>query len=298
MSDDTGTITVEVDVMLVGQLPVANAYLFRPPGRNLLTALPALLRPGDEFLRTPLLAFAVRHPSVGPILIDTGLHPDAGEDLGKDYGRFLSSVFRKLRPADETYEEQLRGLGIEPSEVERVVMTHLHVDHTGGMRLLPKAKFVCSREEWAAATGRAAVRNGYASTHLPSASRMRFVDFARDGEPYGPFAQTIDLLGDGSIRLVSTPGHTRGHLSVLLRLAGGRQVLLIGDAVYTLRSLREEILPLLTVGDQLYLSSLRQLKAYAEREPDATLIPFHDPAAWRALGEATAPVRERAARTQ
>lgn len=43
--------------------------------------------------------------------------------------------------------------------------------------------------------------------------------FDRDGEPYGAFTKTIDLLGDSTIRLIYTPGHTAGHLSVLLRLA-------------------------------------------------------------------------------
>ena len=112
---------------------------------------------------------------------------------------------------------------------------------------------------------------------------MDLVDFDRDGERHGPFSSTIDLLGDGSVRLISTPGHTRGHMSILLRPAGGRQVLVAGDAVYTLRSLRAEILPLLTVDDELYLRSLRELKAFAEQHPDAVVVPTHDPTAWRPL---------------
>src|SRR5204863_705099 len=118
----------------------------------------------------------------------------------------------------------------------------------GGMRLLPTAEFVCSEEEWAAATSRRAVLNGYAQGHLPPRSRMRLVDFDRDGERHPPFARTIDLLGDGSIRLLSTPGHTRGHLSVLLRLDGGRRVLLVGDAAYTTRHIEEQLLSLLTAS--------------------------------------------------
>jgi glyoxylase-like metal-dependent hydrolase (beta-lactamase superfamily II) len=81
-------------------------------------------------------------------------------------------VFRNLKPADVPYEEQLRRLGVEPREVVRVIMTHLHVDHTSGMRLLPKAKFVCARDEWAAATAAGAASKGYAAHHLPPAWRM------------------------------------------------------------------------------------------------------------------------------
>jgi N-acyl homoserine lactone hydrolase len=274
---------VELEVMVTGEIAVPYPYVFRPRSST-LTRLPGLLRPEGKPLRMPLLAFAVRHPSAGPILIDTGLHPDAVKDLRGDYGPMLSLVFRKLRPADQTFEEQLGGLDIDPLEVRLVVMTHLHVDHTGGMRLLPEAEFVCSRREWAAATGRSPAFGGYASGHLPPASRMRLIDFDREGDSLAPFTSTIDLLGDGSIRFISTPGHTRGHLSVLLRVAGGRKVLLVGDAAYTLRSIHEEILPLLTVNDRLYRRSLREIKTYAEEEPEAILVPFHDPTAWQALG--------------
>ena len=280
MSD--AATAVDLDVMFVGEVPMPHAYVFRPEG-GALGKLAAFVRPGGGWLRAPLLSFAVRHPTAGAVIIDTGLHPDALRNLRGDYGPLMTLLFRKLRPAGQSFEEQLRELEIDPGEVKLAVMTHLHVDHTSGMRLLPDAEFVCSREEWAAATGRSAARQGYVAGHLPAASRMRLLDFDSDGEPHAPFTGTIDLLGDGSVRLVSTPGHTRGHLSVLLRVAGGSEVLVIGDAVYTRRSLREEAFPLLTTGDELYLRSLREIKAYARSHPDAVLVPTHDPDAWREL---------------
>ncbi len=192
----------------------------------------------------------------------------------------MSLVFANLRPAHAPFDEQLRALAIEPQSVQRVIMTHLHVDHTSGMRLLPEAEFTCSHEEWAAARRRLAVRNGYVAHHLPPESPMRLVDLDRDGEPYGPFPRTLDLLGDGSIRLIATPGHTVGHLSVLLRLTHGRQVLVLGDAAYTID---EEILPMLTADDDASLRSMREIRAFAENEPEAIVVPTHDPSAWHEL---------------
>lgn len=122
---------------------------------------------------------------------------------------------------------------------------------------------------------------------------MRLIDFDRDGEPCGAFTKTIDLLGDGSIRLIFTPGHTVGHMSVLLRLAQKRQVLIVGDAAYTLRNIREGILPMLTANDEASLRSMRQIKAFAESEPGAILVPTHDPTAWHELRHVT-PSAERA----
>jgi glyoxylase-like metal-dependent hydrolase (beta-lactamase superfamily II) len=245
--------------------------------------LPQLLRPGGPSIRMPMLAFALRHPREGTILVDTGVHPDTARDLRGDFGPVLGLVFRSMRPGEESFDQQLAGLGIDPAEVRLVVMTHLHADHTSGMRLLPEAEVVCSHREWKAAHGRSPALGGYVPSHLPDDSRMRLIDFEREGEPHGPFSRTVDLLGDGSIRLLSTPGHTPGHLSVLVRLPGERQALLVGDAAYTLRNIREEVLSFFTVDDKLYLRSLREIRAFAEREPEVPLVPSHDPDAWREL---------------
>jgi glyoxylase-like metal-dependent hydrolase (beta-lactamase superfamily II) len=196
----------------------------------------------------------------------------------------MGLLFRELTPAGAPFDAQLRELGVRPDELGRVVMTHLHVDHTSGMRLLPRATFVCTREEWRAAHARFASTQGYVGHHLPPDSRVELLDYARAGEPFGPFARTIDLFGDGTMRLISTPGHTPGHQSVLLRLEDGRQVLVVGDAAYTLRSIREQVLPMRTADDDASRRSLRELKAFAVQAPDAIVVPTHDPDAWRQLG--------------
>jgi glyoxylase-like metal-dependent hydrolase (beta-lactamase superfamily II) len=287
VSHDLSTTGVELDMMLTAEVPTPYGYVYRTRGGNRLTRALAVLRPGGEVLRSPCLAYAVRHPSAGTILIDTGMHPAARKSLRQDFGAPMSLVFRSMRPAKEPFDEQLRALRIEAGAVEQVIMTHLHIDHTSGMRLLPNAEFTCEREEWTATRGTFAAGKGYIRHHLPSESRMRLVDFETEGEAYGVFAKTIDLLGDGTIRLISTPGHTVGHLSVLLRLAHGRQVLVIGDAAYTLRNIREEILSMLTANDEASLRSMREIKAFAEREPEAILVPSHDPTAWHDLRHVT-----------
>jgi glyoxylase-like metal-dependent hydrolase (beta-lactamase superfamily II) len=106
----------------------------------------------------------------------------------------------------------------------------------------------------------------------------------RNAERHGPFERTVDLLGDGSIRLLDTPGHTAGHVSVLVRLAG-REALLVGDAVYSMRNLHEGILPWRTVDDDIYRQSVRELRAYAEQNPNALVIPTHDGEVWDRLDD-------------
>ena len=282
----TANACVELEIIVTAQLPMPEAYTFRPEGGNAVTRLAAVLRPGAPTVMSQCLAFIVRHPSAGVILIDTGFHPDASTDPRRDFGLPMSLVFRGLRPTGE-FTAQLADHEVAAGDVRQVVMTHLHVDHTSGMRLLPRAEFVCAREEWQAAHGRSAATKGYVASHLPPPDRVRLLELSRDGEPFGPFRRALDLLGDGSVRLLFTPGHSRGHLSVLLQHAAGRRTLIIGDAVYTLRSLREERLPLLTEDDEQYRTSLRQIAAFAAAEPAVELVPTHDPDAWRAVGKAS-----------
>jgi N-acyl homoserine lactone hydrolase len=273
---------VELDVIVTAKVSMPHGYVYRSPGNPVKRVITGI-SPFGGILHAPCIAYVVRHPSAGTILIDTGMHRDARENPSRDFGLPLSLMFRMLRPAKEPFDEQLRALGIEPGDVERVVMTHLHVDHTSGMRLLPNARFTVSAAEWAATQGRFPVAKGYVPHHLPAGSRMQLLDFDVDGEPYTAFKQTIDLLGDGTIRLISTPGHTAGHLSVLLRLADGGEALLVGDAAYTLRNIHEGILPILTDDDATARRSIGEIKAFALANPRTILVPSHDPDAWRAL---------------
>ena len=148
------------------------------------------------------------------------------------------------------------------------------------------ATFICAKAEWQAATARFGAWWGYARRQLPSPARVRTIDFEGQLlEPHGPFGRTVDVLGDGSVRLLYTPGHTAGHVSVLTRLAD-REALLVGDAVYTMRNLNEGIMPYRSVDEAAYRRSLAELRAYAEHNPDALIIPTHDIGVWEGLQDA------------
>ncbi len=248
---------VKLEVLETGRVPMPYGYVFRRDG-NRLTRLRAGLSKHGETLPAPCLAFVVRHPEAGNLLIDTGLHPDAARNLRKDFGFLMSRLFGELEPSAVAFAEQLRSVSVEPEKVIRVVMTHLHVDRTSAAR-------------------------GYVAHHLPPASKMQLLDYEKDGEPHDAFARTIDLFGDDTVRLIYTPGHTHGHQSLLLRLEDGRTVLLVGDAAYTLRSIREQLLPMATADDASSLRTLGELNAFARDHPDALLVPTHDPEAWKAL---------------
>jgi N-acyl homoserine lactone hydrolase len=83
-------------------------------------------------------------------------------------------------------------------------------------------------------------------------------------------------------RLVSTPGHTPGHQSVVLR-TGHREVLVAGDAAYTARGLNGGPLPLIVADEHVYRRSQKEILRYLEQTPDALAILSHDYEAWPSL---------------
>ena len=275
---------VTLDVIHVARIPIPHGYVFRPAGRS-LSRWWSGFRVGPDAVDCVCLAFVIGHPTAGAILVDTGLHPDAHRSLS-DLGWPMRLMFRALEPIGAPFDRQLRSLGIVPDAVEHVVMTHLHVDHTGGMRLLPSARFTCTRAEWTAAQRRFAAGKGYAAHHLPDARRMRLIDPEADGTPHGAFTHTVDLLGDDTVRLLSTPGHTPGHLSVLVHTHEHGDVLLVGDAAYTRRNIDEDVLPLITDDDHASRTSMRQIREHVASAPRTLVVPSHDPTAWHQLSAA------------
>lgn len=238
----------------------------------------------------PIPAFLVEHPSAGPILIDTGLHPSVAVDKKQNVGRLLAATTAKawrMEPS-QALPDQLRERGIEPSQVGLIVMTHLHLDHASGMVQFPDATFAISRQEWERANEPRAVTSGYVTSHFDHAFDYRLLDF--DGPDVGSFAsfgRSFDLLGDGSVRVAFTPGHTMGHMSVVLR-AADREVLLTGDAAYTRHTIETGHKPYLMQDEHLFDRSLREIQRYVEQTPSALVIPGHEMASFeearKALG--------------
>ena len=95
-------------------------------------------------------------------------------------------------------------------------MTHLHNDHASGAIQFPDATFVVDAAEWRAAC-KGGFAEGYRHAHFDQPFDWRTVDYDGGRRRTPASSASLDLFGDGSVRLLSTPGHTRGHQSILLR---------------------------------------------------------------------------------
>jgi glyoxylase-like metal-dependent hydrolase (beta-lactamase superfamily II) len=242
-----------------------------------------------ELISVPVVAFLLEHPSAGLVLIDTGFHRSIAEGPADERARNLGPVGRimgrhaRMRP-EQTVVAQLRELGLEPDDIGLLVMTHLHFDHASALCDFPHARVLVSQAEWAAANGRGSVMRGYSKAQFDPRPTYMTIDFDGPGAVrQGPFERAVDVFADGSLMLVSTPGHSLGHLSVILRL-GEREALLTGDAAYTIGTLRDGKRPQRRGDDKrAFERSLAALAAWDREHPDALVVPGHDMAAWEQL---------------
>lgn len=223
-----------------------------------MTAPAGLWRQGDEEperpLRLPVPAYLIETDSER-ILVDTGLHPDAVTDPEARYGEGTALGHFGL--------EQEEGLAnqVDLSTVTRLVLTHLHFDHAGGLALIPDSvPVVIQRAEWEAAYDRAGVERNFfqPADYAEVPSNLRLIDGDHD------------LLGDGSIELLSTPGHTSGHQSVRIGdLVLGADVALFAGGLDDLK------FPAFGADQDAQVKSAERLRDL--RDAGLTIQPGHDP---------------------
>jgi glyoxylase-like metal-dependent hydrolase (beta-lactamase superfamily II) len=226
-----------------------------------LTAPASLLRAGEpegELIRFPVPAFVVETEDER-ILVDTGLHPAAVADPEAFYGAAQARFLFKLE------QEQSIGDQVDLSTLTKVVLTHLHYDHAGALALVPASvPVVVQRAEWAAGNDSAAVARNF---FIPR-------DYGDPERPVELVDGDHDLLGDGSVRLLLTPGHTPGHQSVQIG-----DLVIGADVAYFSDSLDDHRFPL--YGDDRDEQARSADRLRTLRDAGHIVLPGHDPGVLR-----------------
>jgi N-acyl homoserine lactone hydrolase len=223
-----------------------------------LTAPAGLWRRHDDLdrqVRVPVPAYLIETDSER-ILVDTGLNPAAVKDPAGRYGS------REAIGPFQPELDQALGEQIDLATITMVVLTHLHFDHVGGLEHVPpSAPIVVQRREWEAGHDAAATARNF---YLP-------VDYAAPERPVTLVDGDHDLLGDGSIELLLTPGHTPGHQSVRI----GDELILGADVAYFESGLDDHRFP--PYGDDRPEQRLSAERLRSLRDAGARVIPGHDP---------------------
>ena len=169
-------------------------------------------------VEVPVPFFLLRHPQ-GLIVVDGGNPLAVARDPHAHWGG-LADVFEVHMSEAQHCEAQLRKLGVDPDDVSHIIQTHLHIDHTGALGHFPNAVVVVHALE----------REAALAADDPTQTGYVRADYDRPELRWQTIEGDTDLFGDGLIRLVETPGHAAGHISLLIVLPDTGAVLITADA--------------------------------------------------------------------
>ena len=229
----------------------------------------------------PLSVCVIEHRDA-LVLVDAGMAPKVATDpeFWPDAITrvIMNKIFRFHIEPDDALGMQLRRAGIAPEDVDKAIITHLHFDHAGGIADIPGAELITSKEAWDHMLRPHSEREGVLrrDIEIPGA-KWRQIEYAPlEDATLQPFTHGHDLMGDGSIVLLPTPGHLDGSLSVFLRV--DPPILFVSDLCYRTDLLMNEQFP--GTGEQEVLAeSWAKVRALTKTLPDLLIVPSHEQAA-------------------
>lgn len=155
---------------------------------------------------------------------------------------------------DKTITSQLAELGLKPGDVTYVALSHTHGDHIGNVGLFPDSTILMQRVEY----------NWISSPDGPNDNVNQLKALARRLMGTPKHLQLLDgdtdVFGDGSVTLISTPGHTPGHQSLLVHLKNSGFIILSGDVAHSEDNLAKDIVPSLNTDKAASIASMDMIK--------------------------------------
>jgi glyoxylase-like metal-dependent hydrolase (beta-lactamase superfamily II) len=235
----------------------------------------------------PINVYVIEHAK-GLVLFDTGQDRASVTDDSYFPGGFTGVIYGRLARfhigEGETLDSQLDTLGYSAADVETAILSHLHQDHIGGIAELNGADLLVSAAEWQELSRFAPEPRGFLREHImiPGLT-WRQISFEPTNDPtLTPFPESLDVMGDGSLVMLPTPGHTAGSVSLLIRRRGRSPLLLVGDLTYGSELLQRRRVP--GVGNRSQLAKTTdKVLGLKQRIPGLVILPAHDPTAAQRL---------------
>lgn len=185
------------------------------------------------------------------MLWDSGISDAVAAEPG---GRIIAHDIRGI--VVRTIREQLADIGLTPEDVGRVFLSHAHFDHVGNAALFAHATWYIQRREYDAMFGPDYAQHGFVPALYDSLKQAAVERMEGD----------LDVFGDRSLQVISTPGHTPGHCSLLVRLANSGPILLSGDVAHYRYTLEHHCVPSMNADPAQSRRSMERVEALVATE--------------------------------
>ncbi len=185
--------------------------------------------PEAKQITIPVSMWILKHPK-GLVVFDTGNNvaiSDSADNCKKYWAAGSCDFLKPNQKRSDVIDAQLQKLGFKTDDVKVVVSSHSHLDHAGNIGMLPKAIHVMQKKElyqgWWPEKFQGREPNGsFVLNDMNAARGFNFFEIEGD----------YDLFGDGTVKIISTPGHTLGHQSLKVKLPQTGTVILTQDAIW------------------------------------------------------------------
>ena len=233
--------------------------------------IPSLPKEKIRDVTIPVSMWVIDHPK-GLIVFDTGNNvaiSDGADNCKKYWAAGNCDFLKPSQTRADVIDAQLKKLGYDPTKVKVVVSSHSHLDHIGNIEMFPNAIHVIQKKElyqgW--------FPEKFQGRTSPGSFVLADIDNAREFN-YVELEGDYDLYGDGSIMILSTPGHTLGHQSMKVKTGSGQTIIMSQDAIWMQENV-DGYPAGLNYSVMDYTKSLNRLKNMRDLE-GATLFYGHD----------------------
>lgn len=272
--------TIKIHILHTGDVRVSPYLPFGGDKCSILKAS-GMTTPKSKWIWLPVCCYYIETPK-GKILFDTGWHRDMSPDGVYDKraqirslgSRLLYNVNQGVLPKGDAVDEQLAAMGVHPSDLDYVLLSHLDCDHANGLKLVAEAKNILVSRAEMDGTKRCDFQTKIRfQKRWWNGTKLRTFDW---NGTEGPVGKSYDVLGDGSLRMVNIPGHSAGLCALKITNADGKFVLLFADGGYATKSWKEMITSGIALDKEAQKLSLAWIREQSMSPDCVASIATHD----------------------
>jgi N-acyl homoserine lactone hydrolase len=258
---------VKIHAIQTGTVAVKRSHLTNHTAHFFTPIKISLDKHFTEFM--PIWVWVIEHPE-GNIVIDTGetanvMNPNYFKPAGKLVAKYSKKNFKFNVKKENEIGFQLKKLGIKNDSIKNVVLTHLHIDHTDGIKDFKNVEIIVNEQEYKNPSG-------HFPELVPNWFKPKTVKYKKDFVEI--FNEAFPLTESEDLLLIPTNGHTKNHASVLFR-TDDCDILFAGDVCYNQEQLITNDLPGINVNYKETKKTYENIKKYAKNNK-LIFLPSHD----------------------